>query len=165
MTQANTTQTSNFMNPQEFLAHWLGHRRLTRRIIEQFPADKLFEFKAAAPMRPFGDMAWELVRLAEYNLHGLQTGEWPTPAEDAFSNFPRNKTELLTAWDELTAKLEQGFAAVPSARFAEMQNLFWGPMLGQAAAMYSMDNEIHHRGQGYVYLRALGIEPAAFWER
>jgi hypothetical protein len=24
--------------------------------------------------------------------------------------------------------------------------------------MYFIDNEIHHRGQGYVYLRGLGIE-------
>ena len=31
--------------------------------------------------------------------------------------------------------------------------------------LYWIDNEIHHRGQGYVYLRALGIEPPAFWER
>jgi uncharacterized damage-inducible protein DinB len=28
-----------------------------------------------------------------------------------------------------------------------------------------IDNEIHHRGQGYVYLRALGIEPPPFYER
>jgi uncharacterized damage-inducible protein DinB len=26
-------------------------------------------------------------------------------------------------------------------------------------------NEIHHRGQGYVYLRTLGIEPPPFYER
>ncbi|RYD85889.1 MAG: damage-inducible protein DinB, partial [Sphingobacteriales bacterium] len=31
--------------------------------------------------------------------------------------------------------------------------------------LYFIDNEIHHRGQGYVYLRALGIEPPFFWER
>jgi uncharacterized damage-inducible protein DinB len=30
---------------------------------------------------------------------------------------------------------------------------------------YFIDNEIHHRGQGYVYLRALGIEPPFFWTR
>jgi uncharacterized damage-inducible protein DinB len=28
-----------------------------------------------------------------------------------------------------------------------------------------IDNEVHHRGQGYVYLRALGVEPPPFWER
>jgi uncharacterized damage-inducible protein DinB len=30
---------------------------------------------------------------------------------------------------------------------------------------YWIDNEIHHRGQAYVYLRALGIEPPAFYDR
>jgi len=31
--------------------------------------------------------------------------------------------------------------------------------------LYVVDNEIHHRGQGYVYLRALGIEPHPFYDR
>jgi uncharacterized damage-inducible protein DinB len=31
--------------------------------------------------------------------------------------------------------------------------------------LYGIDNEIHHRGQGYVYLRSLGIAPPAFFER
>ena len=37
----------------------------------------------------------------------------------------------------------------------------------QAARMqiYFIDNEIHHRAQGFVYLRALGIEPPFFWDR
>ena len=34
-----------------------------------------------------------------------------------------------------------------------------------ALVMYAVDNEIHHRGQGMVYLRALGIEPPAFPDR
>ena len=31
--------------------------------------------------------------------------------------------------------------------------------------LYVIDNEIHHRAQGYVYLRALGIEPPPFYDR
>jgi uncharacterized damage-inducible protein DinB len=31
--------------------------------------------------------------------------------------------------------------------------------------LYVIDNEIHHRGQGYVYLRALGIDPPPFYDR
>jgi uncharacterized damage-inducible protein DinB len=31
--------------------------------------------------------------------------------------------------------------------------------------LYVIDNEVHHRGQGYVYLRALQIEPPAFYDR
>ena len=31
--------------------------------------------------------------------------------------------------------------------------------------LYIIENETHHRGQGYVYLRALGIQPPFFWKR
>jgi uncharacterized damage-inducible protein DinB len=30
---------------------------------------------------------------------------------------------------------------------------------------YIIDNEIHHRAQGHVYLRSLGLEPPPFWDR
>ena len=55
---------------------------------------------------------------------------------------------------------------IPLERFQETTTAF-----GQYTAplvellLYCIDNEIHHRGQGYVYLRALGIEPPPFWER
>lgn len=39
------------------------------------------------------------------------------------------------------------------------------PGTGYSILLYAIDNEIHHRGQGYVYLRALGIEPPGFYER
>ncbi|MEJ7681733.1 MAG: DinB family protein [Segetibacter sp.] len=34
-----------------------------------------------------------------------------------------------------------------------------------SSIFYFIDNEIHHRAQGYVFLRSLGIEPPHFWER
>ncbi|MDP1570083.1 MAG: DinB family protein [Vicinamibacterales bacterium] len=39
------------------------------------------------------------------------------------------------------------------------------PGTGYDILLYAIDNEIHHRGQGYVYLRALGIEPPGFYDR
>lgn len=43
----------------------------------------------------------------------------------------------------------------------------FGQYEGQAfsSILYFIDNEIHHRAQGTVYLRSLGIEPPAFWNR
>jgi len=38
-----------------------------------------------------------------------------------------------------------------------------GPIM--TSKQFLRDNEIHHRGQGYVYLRSLGTEPPPFWER
>ena len=47
------------ITPQQFLAHWQGHRRVTRRTIEAFPADKLFTHSIGG-MRTFGDLAREM---------------------------------------------------------------------------------------------------------
>ena len=57
-------------------------------------------------------------------------------------------------------------AADSAARFLEVDTAF-GAYEGVIFGLfqYWIDNEIHHRGQGYVYLRALGIEPPAFYDR
>ena len=55
---------------------------------------------------------------------------------------------------------------IPAQRFQEVDKAFgqW-EMSIYALFLYVVDNEIHHRGQGYVYLRSLGIEPPPFYER
>ena len=52
-----------------------------------------------------------------------------------------------------------GLASESDLAFGQWQMPIHGLLL------YIIDNEIHHRGQGYVYLRALGIEPPPFYER
>lgn len=54
--------------------------------------------------------------------------------------------------------------AIETKQLVEVHQLPWFPMQGYATLLYMLDNEIHHRGQGYVYLRLLGLEPP-FWER
>jgi uncharacterized damage-inducible protein DinB len=145
-----------------FQDHWLGHRRLTRRVIAAFPEDQLFTFSAAPPMRTFGEMGGELHFVSAMTLDGLLTGEWKEPD---WATAPRTQSELLAAWDALSARIEAEFGQIDPATFSRMSALPWGEMPGWAAAIYAVDNEIHHRGQGYVYLRALGTEPPPFYER
>ena len=33
-----------FISTDSLLAHWQGHRRLTRKVIDAFPDDRLFSF-------------------------------------------------------------------------------------------------------------------------
>lgn len=151
------------LNSQALLDHWQGHRRLTRRVIEAFPEDKLFTFTVGS-MRPFSEMVKEFLKMTEPIAHGVATGEWK---EFGVNLAPvRTKAELLRLWDETTAKLNAIWPTIPPHRFAEVDKAFgqWeGP--GISTILYGIDNEIHHRGQGYVYLRALGVEPPPFWER
>lgn len=145
----------------DLLKNWQGHRRLTRRVIEAFPEDKLFEFSVGG-MRPFADLAWEFIRMAVPIAEGVATGKW----QEFKAPKATTKSELLRLWDEHTARLDAVFAQIPSHRFSEVDKAF-GQWEGRGidTIQYAIDNEIHHRGQGYVYLRALGIEPPPFWER
>ena len=147
----------------DLLQKWQGHRRLTRRVIEAFPEDKLFEFSVGG-MRPFSVLAWEFIRMAVPIAEGVATGKWPE--FDYKGPAVTTKSELLRIWDEHTARLNEVFAQIPPHRFAEVDKAF-GQWEGRGidTIQYAIDNEIHHRGQGYVYLRALGIEPPPFWER
>jgi uncharacterized damage-inducible protein DinB len=153
--------SAGVLSPRAFLEHWQGHRRLTRRVITAFPDDKLFTFSIGS-MRPFGVIALELLAMAEPMVRGLVTDEWEEYS--ARESLPRPR--LLEAWDESTERIEKLWEQLPAERFAETVTAF-GQFTGPVyeLLLYVIDNEIHHRGQGYVYLRALGIEPPPFWER
>jgi uncharacterized damage-inducible protein DinB len=150
-----------FISTDDILAHWQGHRRLTRRVIEAFPDDKLFTFSVGG-MRTFGELANELLFMAAPMAHGLATLDWKgyTPKGG------KTKAEVLEAWDASTADIDRFFKQIPAERFQETLTSFGqytGP--GHWQILYIVDNEVHHRAQGYVYLRALGITPPPFWER
>ena len=158
---ASNSSAVPFMSSQQFLEHWQGHRSLTRRTIDAFPEDKLFTYSVGG-MRPFSALAAEFIGMAVPTLNGVITGKW---AEYA-SAKAATKAELLTQWDEATAEINKLFPKITAARFQEVDTAFgqW-KMPVYESLLYVRDNEIHHRGQGYVYLRSLGIEPPHFWER
>jgi uncharacterized damage-inducible protein DinB len=158
-----TTETweVNALSADKLLEHWQGHRRLTRRVIEAFPEDKLFAFSVGG-MRPFAELAWEFIRMTMPIVDGVATNEW----KEFDGAKPTSKKDLLLLWDQQTAALNERFPRIPPHRFSEVSKAFaqWENP-GIVTIQYGIDNEIHHRGQGYVYLRALGIEPPHFWER
>ncbi len=152
---------TNVLAESVLLEHWQGHRRLTRRVIEAFPEEKLFTFSLGS-MRPFSDLVIEFLKMAEPIAHGVASGQWLSSNVGSVAT----KAELLTLWDEATTAINTIWPTIPAHRFAEIDTAFgqWKSS-GVATILYAVDNEIHHRGQAYVYLRALGIEPPAFYER
>ncbi|SHN18023.1 Uncharacterized damage-inducible protein DinB (forms a four-helix bundle) [Cyclobacterium lianum] len=160
---AKNETTHQIISPSQMHAHWQGHRKLTRRVIEAFPADQLFTFSLGG-MRSFGEMVKELIAIAGPGVKGLATGEWKELDENLDLGDSREK--LLEMWDETTQEIDHWFPEIPLDKYQETVIAF-----GQyedktyCTLLYFIDNEIHHRGQAYVYLRALGIAPPDFWER
>jgi uncharacterized damage-inducible protein DinB len=154
-------QQASFITPEALLDHWQGHRRLTRRVIDAFPEDKLFTFSVGG-MRPFGKLALEIYGMAVPMVEGVVTDKWTwvTPPESW------TKSDLLDHWDQSTEQLNELWKQIPPERFDQTMTAF-GQYTGKVhwLLMYVIDNEVHHRGQGYVYLRALDISPPPFYER
>ncbi len=150
------------LTSEALLSLWQGHRRLTRRVIEAFPEDKLFTYSVGG-MRPFSALAMEFVSMAAPIVRGVATGKWAHFEE---AQTPKTKTDLLALWDQNTKEIDAAWPTIPAHRFSEVDKAFgqWEGT-GIGTILYAIDNENHHRGQGYVYLRSLGIEPPAFWDR
>ena len=150
----------------EFLAQWEGHRGLTLRAARAFPEDKLFTYAPTAALRPFGVMLDEIARIELAYVRGLAEDKWAYDPENqpratdtagaiAFLEETRNYTRRV--WGDIN---EETLLTVRSDPF-----FFGSTKRPYDWLVYCLDNEVHHRGQGYIYLRELGIEPPAFWER
>lgn len=160
----NNTQTEvkGVFTPEALLDHWQGHRRITRRMIEAFPEDKLFSYSIGG-MRPFAELVYEFLGMAVPGLTGIATGKWDKWAD---AKKAETKKELLEQWDHATKEIDRIWPSIPPHRFEEYDVAFgqW-PGTCISTLFYFIDNEIHHRGQAYVYLRSLGIEPPPFYDR
>lgn len=148
---------------EALLKHWLGHRNLTRRVIEVFPEKEFFEFSIGG-MRTFAELTSELLAIGVPGMKGIVKREVTPYQED--TTKATSKAEYLEKWDKATSEISHYWSQLKVEDLSETFNLFGQyefPVIDNI--LYFIDNEVHHRGQGFVYLRALGIQPPFFWER
>ncbi len=146
---------------EQFYNHWQGHRKLTIRTVEAFPEDKLFTFNVE-PMRTFGEIAKEIMGVETYTLNGIISGKWEWKQDETITT----KESLLAGFSQLEKTSKELWNQLTLERIQAVEKDSWGmTSANRNRLLYMSDNEIHHRAQGYVYLRSLGIEPPAFYER
>lgn len=157
------TLEAQVISSEDLLKHWQGHRALTRRVIELFPEKDFFEFSIGG-MRPFAKLVDELLAIGAPAMKGIVNREAQPYTEGAEKLI--FKAQYLEKWDQATEEINTYWQKLSIEDFNETFNLFGQyefPIIQNI--LYFIDNEIHHRGQAYVYLRALNIEPPFFWER
>jgi uncharacterized damage-inducible protein DinB len=163
-TNHETAQATQLViTAEQLLAHWQGHRKLTRRVIAAFPETELFHFSIGG-MRTFADLVKEMLSIAAPGAKGMATDQWEQLDENM--DLGNSKEALLQAWDKATDEIDYWWHKIKPERFQERVVAFGQyEDIAFCSLLYFIDNEIHHRGQAYVYLRALGIEPPFFYQR
>ena len=148
------------LTPEALLTNLKDVRALTRNVIEAFPEKELFEF-SVANLRPFSAMVEEFLMITNYifteTLHEKHT---PFYTE---GQFPTTKAEVLALWDRATEIIDREWTKVGD--YTQSLTIYRMTFSFAQWILYAIENESHHRGQGYTYLRALGIEPPFFWAR
>ena len=162
-TTATQEKIVSVITSTELLEHWQGHRGLTRKVIEAFPEKELFEYSIGG-MRPFAGMVQELLAIAGPGLKQIVGGA--TEQLNEHIEEANSRANILSLWDKASGAINDYWLQIPDERFHDAI-LAFGQFEGTvlSSILYFIDNEIHHRAQGYVYLRSLGIEPPAFWNR
>lgn len=163
-TQKTREQIKTVIDPSELLEHWQGHRGLTRKVIEAFPEKEFFEYSIGG-MRTFSKMIQELLDISAPGV-GQMAGAEAAEISEGHVEKAKSKADVLILWDKATEEINKYWTQIPVEKFHETilsfgqyEGLIWSNIF------YFVDNEIHHRAQAYVYLRSLGIEPPAFWDR
>lgn len=162
-TTESTEKIAAVITPEELQAHWNGHRGLTRKLIEAFPEKEFFGYTIGG-MRPASQLIQEMLDVSGGGIREMVGGDAGEIAGHALK--ASTKEEMLAIWDENTKELFENLAKIPAEKFHN-RILSFGQYEGTiwSNIFYFIDNEIHHRAQGYVYLRSLGVEPPAFWDR
>jgi uncharacterized damage-inducible protein DinB len=141
-----------------------GNRRLTIRTLEAFPEQELFSYTAPG-MRPAAALFKEIIEMERAFLRGIATNEW---AYVDVTKEVATKQGLLDACNALRSQTQAWWKQITVDRLLAVADdgFGWGPpMPNRDRLIYGLENEIHHRGQVYVYLRQLGVEPPVFYER
>jgi uncharacterized damage-inducible protein DinB len=165
--EATIENTTLPITLEQLHGHWQGHRALSRRVLEAFPENDLYTFSIGG-MRTFAELTMEMIDLAAPGVKGIVTGDWSGYGEfgTKHTDAPDTKAGLLAIWDKVTEEIDKYWPQLQADRLQERDmafGMYEGPVYGTFLDL--VDNEIHHRAQGYVYLRALGVEPPAFWDR
>ncbi len=150
-----------------FMKVWEENRWLTDKITKSFVDAGALDKTPVPGMRSFRQLLLEIWGIEQVYAKGLATEEWNF-AFAPVSYQTCDVDELLAFGQRVREQTRSLWSAVTQDALTKPRPTpFPGHPEGNAIAWltYALENEIHHRAQGYVYLRLLGVEPPAFYVR
>lgn len=155
------------MNKQSLIPQWDMQRLrvgVGLRLVELVPADKL-DSHPIPNMRTPKELIVHMFGFLAGGMEGLVAGALGNTDEKALVASLGDRAKLLAWARECWGRADAAFAKVTDAHLSAMVTTPWGESYpGVAIFGFAPDEFLHHRGQLYVYLRALGVEPPMNWD-
>lgn len=155
------------MNRTAFLASW-DHLRIlhgiTTRLVELIPGDKL-DSRPIPKMRTPKELVFHTYgQVLRDVAKGLVSGEIKQ-TDDAAIAAIKDKGDLARFVKDCWTEADRVAKTVTDAHLTATVKTPWGmDMPGSMAAAVINDEYLHHRGQLYAYLRALGQDVPMMWD-
>ena len=144
------------MEIKTFLRYWQQVRRLTVRLLDEFPADS-FDFRPAPEVMTVSQMFKHILHVEIFIRNGFLDQTWENPDDPAVNMFEKDTLKhLLQREMQKTIEL---LSEVPEGKFISEFKSPYGILSGELLLMVAVDEEIHHRGNLYTYLRCMGKTP------
>lgn len=138
------------------LRYWRNVRRLTIKLLDEFPADS-FDYRPTAEVMTVSQIFRHILEVELYIRRGFIDGVWEKSGEPITNFFEKDMLRDKLRYEH--KKTLDMFAAVPDGKFMAIINTPFGEITGEILIQVAIDEEIHHRGNLYTYLRCLGKTP------
>lgn len=144
------------MKKNSIIKYWGNVRALTLRLLELFPEDKM-DFAPVAGIRTVAEQFDHILSVELYARKGLTDNAWgPVPTPGLGYKTKAALLEKLSGEHVETARM---LRMLPELAFTGFYETRFGHLTGEGMLYLAVDEEIHHRGNLYIYLRILGLKP------
>jgi len=149
----------------DFPVHFDEVHAITCKAVLQIP-NQHRDFRPASEMMTAFDLVFHMFSQEKVMLGACTSG---TLALDDFRQVESDKNALQTIEDLTRYGEEVHKATAQWTRSASKDELtktvrtFIGPSTPEKLLLSALEHIFHHRGQLYVYLRLMGIEPVFVW--
>lgn len=132
------------------------------RCVEALPADQL-DSHPIAGMRTPRELAVHICSFVRAAAESVLAGQVQLDEKAELAKVT-DKASLLAYVKDSWAAADAAFAKLTDEQVAAMVKAPWGDMPGFVMLNVIPDEFLHHRGQFYAYLRALGVQPPMNWD-
>ena len=142
------------MKKSEIVKYWRNVRALTLTLLDRFPPET-FGYCPTPFVRSAAEQFEHIGAVEIYIRKGLVDNVLIPVPEVGIKDKDTLRQFLIAEH----AKTSRALAALPEDRLFGYYDTKFGRVTGEGLVLVAIDEEIHHRGNLYIYLRLLEIEP------